>query len=234
MTYAIQLSWNNQAERFFLPVLPEKLNTNTKGQGKTYDVIKTGQINSIQGRELSEISFKSFFPATWQPFVDVKPEFLLKPSEYVNYINKWWKTNYPIRFIYVGPQAQSGLGGQIKKPDISLPVSIESFETWEEGGSPGDIFFSLKLKEYVFYSARRITAVEKDGQTVLRTEPPQRPDERVPNTSYALKPRDTLIKVARMELGNSGRWREIQLLNGITDSEIKRLQVGRVLQLPKK
>lgn len=113
-------------------------------------------------------------------------------------------------------------------------MSIETFERYEIAGQPGDIFYTLKLKEYVFYSAQKIKAVQKDGQTVLQKEPAKRPDERVPVTTYTLKPGDTLMVVSRMQLGDSGRWREIQTLNGISNAELDNLPVGKVLQLPAK
>lgn len=229
--FTMTMSWNNGAEGFPFPVLPEKLSIKRNGSDKEYDIIKTGRISTIQKPELTEISFESFFPGNNYPFVNpkhYKKDGNPDPYTYVNYVLKWWDTGYPVRFIYIGIDTQR------ESSKLSLPMSIVSFERWEEGGSPGDIFYSLKLKEYVFYSAKRITAVQQDGQTVLRAEPPKRPDERVPPTTYTLKPGDSLIKVAKMQLGNSGRWREIQQLNGITDSEVRRLQVGRVLQLPPK
>ncbi|SDJ92794.1 LysM peptidoglycan-binding domain-containing protein [Paenibacillus naphthalenovorans] len=230
--FTMQISWNNGAEGWQFPVLPEKINIKRDGAGKDYDIIKTGKIRTIEKPELTEISFESFFPAKKYPFVNEifreDPRWIPQPHNFVNDILKWWDTGYPVRFIYIGSDAVN------ESSKLSLPMSIVSFERWEEGGSPGDIFYSLKLKEYVFYSAKRITAVQQDGQTVLRAEPPKRPDERVPPTTYTLKPGDSLIKVAKMQLGNSGRWREIQQLNGITDSEVRRLQVGRVLQLPPK
>lgn len=231
--FTMFMSWNNEAESWPFPVLPEKINIKRDGAGKDYDIIKTGKISTIEKPELVEISFESFFPTNNYPFNQEikhkKPDGTPDPHKYVFDIIKWWDTGYPVRFIYVGSDVVKDTS------KISLPMSIVSFERWEEGGSPGDIFYSLKLKEYVFYAAKRITAVtQADGTTVLRQEPTPRPDERVPNTTYTLKPGDTLIKVARMELGDSGRYREIQQLNKITDSDIKRLQIGRVLQLPPK
>ncbi len=231
--FSMFMSWNNEAEGWPFPVLPEKINIKRNGAGKDYDIIKTGKISTIEKPELTEISFEGFFPAYNYPFNNEikhkKGDGTPDPNEYVNDIIKWWDTGYPVRFVYVGSDVVN------KSSKLSLPMSIVSFERWEEGGSPGDIFYSLKLKEYVFYSAKRITAVtQADGTTVLRAEPPQRPDERVPLTTWTLKPGETLIYVARMALGDSGRYREIQELNGITDSEVKRLQIGRVLQLPPK
>jgi nucleoid-associated protein YgaU len=225
--FTMHISWNNRAEGWDFPVLPEKVTIKRNGSGKDYDIIGSGKIGTIEKPELAEISFESFFPAEKYPFVNA--DILYDPHTYVNYINKWMHSGYPVRFIYVGSNTD------VDKFKISLPMSIVSFERWEEAGSPGDIFFSLKLKEYVFYSARRITAVKKaDGTTVLRREPKQRPDERVPNTTYTLKPGDTLIYVSRMQLGDSGRWREIMELNKITYSQLNKLPVGMVLQLPQK
>jgi nucleoid-associated protein YgaU len=230
--FTMAIGWNNMAESWNFPVLPEKVTIKRNGSGKDYDIIGKGKIGTIEKPELAEISFESFFPAQNYPFNQnilywngENPD----PNRYVNDINKWMHSGYPVRFIYVGSNTD------VDKFKISLPMSIVSFERWEEAGSPGDIFFSLKLKEYVFYSTRRITAVKKaDGTTVLRREPKQRPDERVPNTTYTLKPGDTLIYVSRMQLGDSGRWREIMELNKITYSQLNKLPVGMVLQLPQK
>ncbi|MFD2613535.1 LysM peptidoglycan-binding domain-containing protein [Paenibacillus gansuensis] len=113
-------------------------------------------------------------------------------------------------------------------------MMITSFERWEEAGSPGDIFYSLKLKEYVHYAPQKVKVVKKpDGTEVLIKEPKKRLDMRVPQKTYTIKPGDTLLKIAKLQLGDSSRYREIQLLNKITDSEERRgLKVGMVLQLP--
>lgn len=226
--YVMKIGWNNWAEGWVFPVMPDKIDIRRSGAGKGYDIIKTGKIQTIEQPELREVSFESIFPASWGPYVSVEQSELLQPAQYVQDIERWWQTLYPIRFVYIGKDTD-------EQGQLSLPMSITSFETWEEAGSPGDVFFSLRLKEYVFYKAKRITAVRKNENTVLiASSQRQRADERVPNTTYTLKPGDTLIKVARIELGDSGRWTEIQTLNKITDSEIRRLRVGRVLQLPAK
>lgn len=47
--------------------------------------------------------------------------------------------------------------------------------------------------------------------------------------SVRVREGDTLEKIARRELGDAARWREIQQLNGVDPRKIK---VGQVLQLP--
>jgi len=228
--YTMTMSWNNGAEGWYFPVLPEKMTVKRSGAGKDYSIVKTGKIHTIEKPELLTISFDSVFPANKDPYVIEKyrrSPLPLDPQKHVRDIERWMHSGYPIRFVYAGSKTDQA-------SVVSLPMTIESFDRWEEGGSPGDIFFSLTLKEYVFYSAKRIVAVTENGETVLQPEPPARPDERVPNETYTVRPGDYLYKIARMELGDSSRWREIQQLNGISDAELDKLQIGRVLRLPPK
>ena len=43
---------------------------------------------------------------------------------------------------------------------------------------------------------------------------------------------DSLYALSRQHLGSGNRWREIARLNGLSDADVKRLAVGRVLKLP--
>jgi len=225
--FFMSLSWNNGVERWEFPVLPPKVTIKRNGSGQEYRIIGSGPITTIEKPELAEISFESFFPAQRYPFVT--SSVLYEPHTYVNYINKWMHSGHPARFTYVGKNTAD------TETKIWIPVTFASFERWEEGGSPGDIFFSLKLKEYVFYAPRRVKTIEMpDGSKKQVEQPAERWDPRVPPTTYTLKPGDTLARVSLRIYGDTDRWRDIMELNGITLDETKRLQVGRVLQLPPK
>lgn len=219
--YGIWLSWNNQQEGFELPILPAEIGVGTGGDGAGYEVAKLGKINVIKDRELSQYTIESFFPAQKYPFVTAS--ILLEPKGYVDYIMGWWATLRPIRFVFVG-----------KTMEINTAASIESFEWREVAGTPGDIEFSLELKEYRFYEARRAQVVEPGAgePPVIQTEDPQRMDERVPPQTYTLASGDNLWKVAQKVLGNGARWKEIQQLNGISDAQTESLPVGMTLQMP--
>ena len=231
--FTMMLTFNNATEGWEFPVLPEKIDIKRSGTAKDYSIIGRGPITKIEKPELAEISFESFFPAQHYPFnrmlyhraADGRPD----PNAYVNDINRWMHSGYPVRFVYVGSNALDD------KTKIFLPMSIVAFEHWEEAGSPGDIFFTLKLKEYVFHMPQKVRVVKQtDGTTHTVKQPSMRPDERIPAKTYALKQGDTLISVARTQLGDSGRWRNIQQLNRITDSEMRKLPIGKVLQLPER
>jgi LysM domain. len=230
--FTMKMGWNNGKEGWEFPVLPDEINIKRDGSGKDYNIIGTGPISTIEKPKLAEISFKSFFPGHNYPFNQSIYHWntnVPDPNAYVNDINRWMHSGYPVRFVYVGSNSEDDTA------KISLPMSIESFERWEEAGSPGDIFYSLKLKEYVFHYPQKVKAVTTtDGTTKLLKGPPKRSDERVPAKTYTLKPGDTLMKVARKLLDDDARWKEIQKLNGITDADLKRLPVGKLLQLPER
>ncbi|MGG1598029.1 LysM peptidoglycan-binding domain-containing protein [Paenibacillus naphthalenovorans] len=217
--YGIWLSWNNQQEGFELPILPSEIGSSVRGDGAGHDVAKFGKINVIKDRQLQEYTIESFFPARPYPFVTASV--MLEPKAYVDYILKWWETKRPIRFVYVGSTME-----------INTAASIEGFEWKEVAGSPGDIQFSLQLKEYRFYEARRVVVQQQDGAPAIQKEGPKRPDDREPAKNYTLAAGDNLWKVAQKMLGDGSRWREIQQLNNLTDAQIKSLPVGLTLKLP--
>jgi hypothetical protein len=240
--YLIQLSYNNLEDRFLIPVLPESIEVKEEGQGKTYNIIgkggrteetRAGEINVIKSPKLREVSFSSLFPAQWAPYVYVKPDVLKKPFEYIDLIRKWMATKRPIRFICVGGRFQVDFNA-----DLNFPASIESFEWKEVAGSPGDIEYTIHLKEYVFYAARQLVPITNAaGEEVLTPKSPVRPDERIRPETYTLVPGDTLIKVAmkfyqKDGFPDSSRYKDIQELNGISDYESTRLMPGRVIKLP--
>jgi hypothetical protein len=229
--YGIWLSWNNQEEGFELPILPGEIGASIDGDSTEHDVFKLGKINVIKGRGLAEYTIESFFPAKPYPFVTAP--IVLKPMEYVYFIMKWWETKRPIRFFYVGANSSAGDEGRTIT-EINTAASIEQFEWKEVAGSPGDIQYTLRLKEYRFYAARRhpTGTRQSGGGTTVQKTVPKRPDDRMPPQTYTLAPGDNLWKVAQKVLGDGSRWREIQSLNGIAEADLRRLPVGMVLRLP--
>lgn len=221
--YGVWLSFNNQAEGFQIPVNPDKMEFTENGKGKTYDVLQLGEINTIKDRKLTEITFSSIFPFRNYPFVISKR--LLTPKSYIDYINKWRDTNHPIRFIFISPNLE-----------VNLPVSIEAFSWAESANRNKDITYTMKLKEYKFYSAKQVTPVAPadipTADTTLQVEKEERPDDRQTPQTHTLMRDESLWIIAKKKLNNPNRWREIQTLNNIPDSQLKSLQVGMVLRLP--
>ncbi|MFD1179202.1 LysM peptidoglycan-binding domain-containing protein [Paenibacillus puldeungensis] len=228
MRYSITLSYNNEAEAIRLPVLPEKFEISTTGDSKSYDISKLGEINVIKGPKLSDISFDSFFPASWYPGASIEEREFFEPQYYIDKINDWWGKKHPIRIVLTGTNL-----------NINLPVSIEKFALSEEGGAVGDVYYQISLKEYRFYAAHKMEVKKptaKAGTTtkakITAKKKPVRPDTRVKPKTYTVKAGDNLWKIAQKALGDGSKHKQLQTLNGITDSEAKKLPVGKVLKLP--
>ncbi|MFD2117251.1 LysM peptidoglycan-binding domain-containing protein [Paenibacillus yanchengensis] len=259
--YAVELSYNNKEQTLILPINPDVLEVSEAGNGSTFDIFGLGQVNVIKSRELTEYSFSSILPASNYSFTTkisdqfmkrnsnayndmfstkTKEEDKLKnkaetrqhpPYYYLKTIEDWMKKKRPIRFIFISETYY-----------INTAVSIESFDWKEMGGSGGDIEYTLKLKKYVFYSAKRLEPVKKEvldtvlgkalGKTVAEKPKGERPKDKVKPKTYKMVSGDTLWGVAIKFLGKGERYREIQKLNNITESEIYRLPIGKVLKLP--
>jgi hypothetical protein len=240
--YAIHLSFNNYEESFQIPVNPiDSLQVSHSGQGKTYNIVgqgggtaetRAGEINVIESPKLTEISFSSEFPSQVYPYVVTRP--LYEPMYYVNQIEKWWASRHPIRFVYAGQHtAFAKSQGYLGLFDINLPVSIESFEWKEAAGSPGDIEYTLKLKEYVFYSARKVVeAKDSAGNPILVQRAPARPDERIRPDTYTTKEGDSLWQISMRYYDTDQRIDDIKRLNNLTDLEVIELPPKLVLKLP--
>lgn len=245
--YFIYFGYNNQAEGWRIPVNPESIEIREAGQGKTYTIVgkgggtdetRAGEVNVIKSPKLKEVTFSSLFPAQAYPFV-LEASTLREPMQYVLDIRRWMETKHPIRFIFVGHHAAIEASNDRKEKDLNFPASIESFEWKEVAGAPGDIEYTISLKEYVFYSARRVVQVTNDaGETVPVVQPPDREDERVFPETYTLQKDDTLTSVSckfyvdANGYPDSSRYRDIMELNGITLEETYTLQIGRVIKLP--
>jgi nucleoid-associated protein YgaU len=226
--YSIELSFNNRAIWFEIPVLPEEIEIGGEGDGETYNITDLGEINVIKAAKLKEISFSSFFPAI--AVGGVVPSYVSsknwgQPADYIQLIETWMNKRKPIRFIFTS----TGL-------KINIAASIEEFNYKEVAGSPGDFEYDISLKEYVFYAAKKVklktTETAAGTTTTTKKEPAKRADERTKSKTVTVKSEDTLMLIAKRELGDGSRWKEIQKLNGLTDAQLKTLKIGSVLKLP--
>ncbi|KGI42516.1 LysM peptidoglycan-binding domain-containing protein [Clostridium tetani] len=218
------LGINNGEEGFMLPVLPEKIEFEEDGDNKTFDIINLGEINTINKPKLTKISFESFFPKYKQPYVS--SEQLFEPSFYINKIREWREKKHKIRFIFVGSPLE-----------VNDLFTIENFKISENGGEVGDIYYSIDLKRYKSYGAKKVVIVKPKNNNTTKNvakvnKKPPRPVEKPKVKTHTVVRGDTLWHIAKRYLGNGARWKEIYNLNKDKIKNPNLIYPGQIFKIP--
>lgn len=224
MNYKMYLGINNGEEGFILPVLPEKIEFEEDGDNKTFDIINLGEINTINNPKLTKISFESFFPKYKQPYVS--SEQLFEPNFYINKIREWREKKHKIRFIFVGSPLE-----------VNDLFTIENFKISENGGEVGDIYYSIDLKRYKSYGAKKVVIVKPQNNNATKNvakvnKKPPRPVEKPKVKTHTVVRGDTLWHIAKRYLGNGARWKEIYNLNKDKIKNPNLIYPGQIFKIP--
>lgn len=134
------------------PINPENLKEVIDSNATVENIEGIGEISVPQRPSLSTISFSSFF---WADRDNIRPR------EYVKWIKDWQKSKKPANL-------------SVSVIDWNIDVTCESFSHWVNAGEEDDIYFTITLKEYRKYGAKRVKLVgnqyildENGLQTVL-------------------------------------------------------------------
>lgn len=224
--YGIYLSAADDSEGFRLPVNPEIVPVKSAGDGETYKIAKLGTVNVPKDAELKEFTIETFFPAQAYHFLETD---FMEPQFYIDKIEKWQAAKKPIRYIYVNGSFS-----------INELVSIENFEHSESYGT-ADVDFKLDLLKFVPFGPKLLKIEKpkvgekaqpsKQKAATVKKTPPRETEKVVPQT-YSLIKGDSLWKVSQKYTGNGNNYRELQKLNGIKDSELRKLPIGLKLKIP--
>jgi nucleoid-associated protein YgaU len=183
----VWLSFNNGQERLQLPVNPAKLSFRSSRGYEDVQIAQLGEYTVIGGSRLKDFSFSSFFPRDYAPYCEYMD--VPDPWEAVQLIEKWMNSGRPMRLTITGTP-------------VNEAVTIRDFSYYEQGGSPGDLYFDISFKQYIFVEIRQVSQLED-----------QRPDESATASNYVVQPGDNLLTIALKILGDDSRWMEIYDLN---------------------
>lgn len=219
--HGIYLSIRNNEEGFRLPINPEKVDVSTPGDGEEFAIAKLGNINIPKDVRLEEYSLESYFPLNPTHLATSNHR---EPKYYIDALKRWQREKIPVRYIYVNGSFT-----------INEAVTIASFE-YEESDGSGDVYFTLSLKKYVFFAPKKMIIAKKrsSSNAVVKKSAPPRQNSRPQPKTYSLVKGDSLWKVAQKHLGSGSRYKEIQKLNGIKDSQLRVLQIGMKIKIPPK
>ena len=209
-TRAVMLATDDGS--FTLSVNPKEISVTQQSKDKTIDLLNVGEVN-VQGyRGLVKLSLSTFLPAQSSPFNRSGTA----PEQVVQAIKKSKNGQRPVRIVVSGT-------------DINLNFTVSSMEEkYIEGQT--DVYINWAFTEQRTGS---IGAVASMSGRYTDTGLCERADTRSTSKTVTLKAGDNLWDIARREYGDGSRWKDIADANGITSDEIRRLQIGREVVIPK-
>lgn len=223
MAHGIYLSAKNDSEGFRLPVNPPSVEVQGSGNNEEYTIAGLGTVNVPGYESLDVYPIESYFPKH-PTHLSVAEH--VDPQTYIDHLNKWKKEKLPVRYIYVD--------GSFAINELTM---IEQFEYGEFDGS-GDVNFTLSLKKHVPSAPKKMALVKKatatKPATVAKKSAPPTQNAKVTPKTYSLIKGDSLWKLAQKFLGSGTRYPEIQKLNGIKDSQLRKLPIGLKVKIPPK
>lgn len=218
--YQMWLTYNGEKEKLQFPVLPETINIKSGSNNENLNIADLGEITIMQSRPAYQFSFSCFFPKT--KFPDIAVGSLTTPLTLVEKIKSWKASDKPVHFI-------------VTNCGINIYCTIEKFDTNEDGGDVGTIYYSITLKEYRDVSVRQVS-VNVSSTTATATATVEKSSARVDNTvtakTYTVKTGDSLWNIAKAKLGSGSKYKEIYNLNkNVIGSNPNLIYVGQVLSL---
>lgn len=223
--YQFGFEYYNEPDSFFtLPLAPEEFKTTVNNRNETIDLLQLGEVNVIKDIGLREFEFSILLPKDNQ-LCDNVTDFK-EPIFYLNKFREFKEKRKAVilTIIRYKPNKEMLFAGNVQ-------VTLEDYRVSEKAGEEGDFYIELSFKEYKNIqriSTTSLGIVSENGATQVTQEIQRTTKE--PAKTYTVKAGDSLWKIAKLQLNDGGRYKEIASLNEITD--FNNLSSGTVLRLP--
>ena len=210
----IELSFNNHAEMFNLPINPAEFEFTEAHNNQRITLLNIGEVNLIGHRGLVSGSLSSFFPSTTSPLARYADR---DPMEYIRLLKKWKSKPQPIRVI-------------ISDCDFNLAMTIDSLTKGQHEGDK-DIYYSMTLSEYRFLNVPSIkVGTQAQSQASGLTA---RPNTQAAPKIHTVVSGDCLWNLAKKYYGSGAQYTKIYSANkGLIGSNPNRIKLGQKLVIP--
>lgn len=219
MSFSCQMYLAQQYTKFRFPVLPEKVKVAYGSNNDKMRVCGVGEVTVIQDSEAASIKFSSFFPKDYFSGCDYRD--IPDPLSAVDTIIEMKNSGKPVRFTITGGM------------NVSMYVTIEKFETEEQGGDLETIHYSISLKEYREVTIRQIK-VEVSTKKATISAPVSRTDTSPSGgQTYTVVKGDCLWNIAKKFYGNGSKYTAIYNANkSVIGGNPNLIYPGQVLTIP--
>lgn len=201
-----------------LPVPPEKISYKIKNNNKTTDLMNGSSINVLRQPGLTDISFTVLIPARKYPFSH--PEGFVEQDFFLTLLQELKMGLKPFKF-----NVHRILNSSTELSEVDMTVSLEAYTITEEAEDTGDIKAEINLKEY----NEQLTSyyvLTDDGNA---KEVKSRVSDKTAPDTYSVKNGDSLWAIAKLQLNDETKWKELAEKNGIAPPYI--VMPGQVIRL---
>ena len=186
-----------------LPVPPQKIPIKYPGQNKTVTLINGDEINLLRPPGLAEISLDIILPqmdypsAVWDGSVD-------DAEDFISHLQDLKDSRGSFEFIVIRDSF-----------DTNMDVTLEDYKVSDDVKEGLDLVVSITMKEARHYGTKvmNFTIVEDQPTPTAETPQDDRPAEQPQARTYTVQGGDCLWNIAKKQLGDGGRWKEILSLS---------------------
>ncbi|OYP43626.1 hypothetical protein CG709_04355 [Lachnotalea glycerini] len=140
--------------KWWIPVIPEKIAMKINGNNKTVNLINNGEVNVIKPTGLTDIEFDLLIPNIKYPFVPHGPGGFKSAYFHLEKLERFKKQKKPFTWT-VYRELPSGK----KLFSTSMLVTLEDYTIKEDVKEGFDVIASVKLKQYVKYGVKKVKLV---------------------------------------------------------------------------
>lgn len=192
-----------------MPITPSKVKVKINNQNKTLTLISGEEINILKEAKLTDVSFDVVLPQVPYPFTNGGAQ---SADYYLSLFERLKQSKTPFQWIL-----------NRSRPDgvalfySNLTVGLEDYQITDDAKEGFDLTVSVKLKQYRAFGTKtvQITPSPAPSQPATATvqEPPRETTSAPKAANYTVKSGDCLWNIAKKQLGDGSRWKEIYELN---------------------
>lgn len=205
-----------------LPIPPQKIPIKYPGQNETATLINGEEINITRPPGLAEISIDVVLPqmdypcAMWDGSVEDAEEFISRLQDLK-------ESGDTFEFIVIRDSF-----------DTNMDVTLEDYKVSDDVKEGLDLVVSITMKEARHYGTKimNFAIVPEQPIPAAASPEPERPAARPQVKTYTVKSGDCLWIIAKKQLGDGNRWKEIHNLNLDKISNPNLIHAGLVLVMP--